>query len=191
MGAPTWPPNPQRSERRGKPVPLLDTPNARRAPAKNCGAPLFTASRQRDVVVLADPLQHEERRRALAGVGDEVWPAGAYGVRFTRPQPHVLLRVAQEDPQLACEHVKGVLDVGVEVPRHLLGGRDLQLIDPEARPLRVPRAAFHVVESARVLDALHIGSPASHSGTGFSFRWWDYCMPPMRDDRRRLRGISP
>src|SRR2546423_6738652 len=35
MGAPTWPPNPQRSERPGKPVPLLDPPSdARRAPAK-------------------------------------------------------------------------------------------------------------------------------------------------------------
>src|SRR5882762_1795706 len=161
MGAPTWPPNPQRSERPGEPVPLLDNPpNARRAPAKNRGAPLFTASRQRDVVVLAEALQHEERRRALPGVGDEVWPAGAYGVRFTRPQPHVLLRLAQEDPQLALEHVEGVLDVGVEVPRHLLRGRDLQLVDAEARPLGVPRATFHLVESARVLDALHVVPPS-------------------------------
>src|SRR5258708_12209125 len=70
-------------------------------------------------------------------------------------------------------------------------GGDLQLVDPEARPLRVPRAAFHLVEPARVLDALHTGPPASHSGTGFSFRWWDYCMAPIPHASRSLQAVSP
>src|SRR5438552_14597885 len=170
MGAPTWPPNLNGGPDMAPKPPTLgaarETRAAPRQPPQRSSRPgekprrsSFTASRQRDVVVLADPLQHEERRRALPGVGDEVRPAGAYGVRVTRLQPHVLLRLAQEDPQLAREHVEGVLDVGVEVPRHLLGGRDLQLVDPEAWPLRVPRAAFHLVEPARVLDALHVQPP--------------------------------
>src|SRR6267378_1280284 len=42
MGAPTWPPNPQRSEPPGKPVPLLDPPPTLGAPRPSRGTPRYS-----------------------------------------------------------------------------------------------------------------------------------------------------
>src|SRR5262245_36003804 len=82
-------------------------------------------------------------------------PPGADRVGLAGLQPDFLLRLAQEQTHAALEHVKGVLDVVVIVPGHLLAGTDLQLRDPEARTLGVSRAALDLVEMARVLDGLH------------------------------------
>src|SRR5881396_3756270 len=82
-------------------------------------------------------------------------PSRPNHVRLARSEPYLVLRIAHEDPQLALEHVERVLDVRVEMPRHLLRGRDLQLVDPKPRTLRVPRATLDFIECARVLDALH------------------------------------
>src|SRR6185436_1616270 len=112
-------------------------------------------SDQRHVVVLADALEHEKGRRALAAIGDEVRAAGAHRVRLAGRQAHLFLRVAKEEAQPSFQHVEGVLDIRVRVPGHLLGGGDLKLRDPEARPLGVARAPFDLVEMTRVLDRLH------------------------------------
>src|SRR5262249_12916110 len=81
-------------------------------------------------------------------------PARTHRVGLPRPEPDLFLRIAQEEPEPALEDVEGVLDRGVVVPRDLLLGADLELRDPEARPLGVPVSPLHLVEPAGVLDAL-------------------------------------
>src|SRR5688572_1299492 len=144
MGGPEMAPQaPRRSERPGAPVALL----------------YICIPSYADVVVVADALQHEERRRARAWIGDQTRAAGASGVRLAGMQTQLLLGIAEAEPELSLQHVEGVLDVRVVVPRHLLRGRDLQLADPEARPLGVTRTPLHLVESARILDARHHDPP--------------------------------
>src|SRR5438105_15042002 len=107
--------------------------------------------RQRDVVVLADALQDEKGRGRSSRIRDEMRPAGAHRIALARLQAHFFLRIAEEEPDLALEHVEGVLHVRVVVPRHLLRGRDLQLADPEPRALVVPGPALDFIEGARIL----------------------------------------
>src|SRR5262245_40264068 len=94
-------------------------------------------------------------------------PPGADRVGLAGLQPDFLLRLAQEQTQAALEHVKGVLDVVVIVPGHLLARTDLQLRDPEALTLGVSRAALDLVQMARVLDRLH-GKSSSSTAMGTS-----------------------
>src|SRR5262249_28740362 len=91
--------------------------------------------------------------------------AGPHRVGLAGPEADLLLRVAEEEPQPALQDVERVLDVRVGVPRHLLGLRDLELADPEARPLGVARAALDLVEMARVLDGVHEWSSAPDCAT--------------------------
>jgi len=106
-------------------------------------------------VVLADALQDEEGRRAVAVVGDQMRAARAHGIRLSGLEADVLLGVAQEDAQSPLEDVEGVLHAAVVVPRDLLGGPDLEFRDAEARPLGVTRTPLDLVQLARVLDRLH------------------------------------
>src|SRR5712691_4512733 len=118
---------------------------------------LRSASRQRDKIVFADALQHEEGRRGVAAVDDEVRALRPDRERLAGPDAHLLLGVAQEDADLPLEHVEGVLDVVVVMPGHLLLRRDLQLVDAEAGALRVERSPFDLIEMARVLHRFHDG----------------------------------
>src|SRR5262249_27002350 len=112
-------------------------------------------AKERNEVVLADALEHEEARRAFAGVGDEVRPARWHRKGLARLQRHVLLRLLHEDADRSLQHVERVLHIVVVVPGHLLRLRDLQLADAESRPLRMQRPALDLVELARVLQCFH------------------------------------
>src|SRR5712692_7990164 len=118
---------------------------------------LRSASGQRDKIVFADALQHEEARRGVAAVDHEVRALRPDRERLAGPEAHLLLGIAQEDADLPLEHVEGVLDVVVVMPGHLLLRRDLQLVDAEAGALRVERAPLDFVEMARVLHRFHDG----------------------------------
>ena len=110
---------------------------------------------QGDEVVFADALQHEEGRRDVAAVGDQVRAARGNGVGLARCERDLLVRFLQEDAQPPLEHIERVLDVGVGVPGNLLLRRDLQLVDAEPGPLGVEAPALDFVQMTRVLHRLH------------------------------------
>src|SRR5438093_4749070 len=112
-------------------------------------------SDERDVVVLAETLEHQEHRRGVAAVRDEMRPACPDRVGLAGAEAYFRLWVAEEQAQAAFQDVERVLDVVVVVPGHLLAGADLELLDPEPRPLGVPCAALDFVEVARVLHGFH------------------------------------
>src|SRR5262245_46037830 len=111
--------------------------------------------KQGNEVVLANALQHEEVRRALARIGDEVRPVRRHRIGFARLERHVLLGALQENADRSLQHVKRVLHVAVIVPGHLLRFRELQLVDAEPRALGVERPAFDLVKMAGVLQRFH------------------------------------
>ena len=90
----------------------------------------------------------------FAGIGHQMRPAGDRDEGLARLQPDLLLGILQEEPHLAFQHIEGVGDVGVEVPRHGLRRRELQLADAEAGTFGVAGAALDLVEVAGVLDWL-------------------------------------
>src|SRR6266513_5276 len=110
---------------------------------------------ERHKVVFTDALQHEEGRRAVAAIGDEVRAAGLDRVRATGAEPDLLLGIAQEEPEVSLQHVESVLDIVVIVPGHLLGLRKLDLGNAKAGPRRVLGAALDLVEMAAILDCFH------------------------------------
>src|SRR5262249_49234842 len=61
---------------------------------------------QRHVVVIANALEHEEGCRALAAVNDQMGAARCHTVGLTRTEPHLLFRVAQEEPDGPLDDVK-------------------------------------------------------------------------------------
>src|SRR6185436_10761837 len=113
------------------------------------------SAKERNEVVLADALKHEEGGRGLARVGDEVRPARRHGIGLPRLERHVLLGALQEDPDRALQHVERVLDVAVVMPGHLLGLRKLQLVDAEPRALGMAFPALDLVEMTGVLQRFH------------------------------------
>src|SRR5262249_12329569 len=74
----------------------------------------------------------------------------------TRAQTHLLLGIAQEDPESTLQDVERVGDVAVVVPGHLLGRTDLQLGDPKTRPLGMPGTTLHLVQIPRIFDRVHV-----------------------------------
>src|SRR6266850_6956399 len=110
---------------------------------------------ERHKVVFTDALQHEEGRRAVPAIGDEVRAAGLDRIRVAGAEPDLLLGIAQEQPEVSLQHVERVLDVVVIVPGHLLGLRKLDLGNPKARPRRVLGAALDFVEMTAILDRFH------------------------------------
>src|SRR5262245_33381562 len=105
-------------------------------------------SHERDVVVLADALEHEKRRRDLAAVRDQMRTARYHTIGLTRTEPHFLFRVAQEEPDRPLDDVERILDVAVVMPWHALRWADLQFADAESRPLGVQRSPLHFVDVA-------------------------------------------
>src|SRR6266705_5659461 len=82
---------------------------------------------ERNKVVFTDALQHQESRRTLPVVGDEVRAARLDRVRVAGAEPDFLLGIAQEQPEVSLQHVERVLDIVVVVPGHLLRLRKLDL----------------------------------------------------------------
>src|SRR6267378_1698329 len=110
---------------------------------------------ERHKVVFTDALQHQESRRTLSAVGDEVRAAGLDRVSVTGAEPDLLLGIAQEEPEVSLQYVERVLDMVVIVPGHLLGLRKLDLGNAKAGPRRVLGAALDFVEMAAILDRFH------------------------------------
>ena len=111
--------------------------------------------RKRDVIVLADALKHEERRRALPTVTNEVRSSRSDRINLAGAEQHFLLGFAQEESDLSYEDVECILDVAVIMPRHLLRRRDLELADAEAGPFGMISASLDFIEMARVFDRFH------------------------------------
>src|SRR5262249_40995968 len=78
---------------------------------------------------------------------------------------YLLLRLLQEDPQRAFDHVEGVLDIAVVVPRHFLARADLQLRNAEARSRAVLRTPLDVIEGTCVLHCGSHGRASVSSGS--------------------------
>src|SRR5436309_7838729 len=113
--------------------------------------PFAARGSQRDEVVLAEALQDEEGRRAVAAVGHQVRPSRRDGVRLAGSEVHLLLGIAQEQPHPALQDVEGVLGLVVVVPGHPLARRDLEFGDPEARALGMAGPALDLEQLAGVL----------------------------------------
>src|SRR3954467_11363926 len=107
-----------------------------------------SGTKQRDEVVFADALQHQEGHRGAGAVRHEVRPPRRHAVGLAWREAHFLLRLLQEDAQHALEDVEGVGDVAVRVPGHLLRGGKLQLGDAKAGPRGVLGAPLDFVEVA-------------------------------------------
>src|SRR5256885_2122615 len=106
-------------------------------------------------VVFTDALQHQESRRTLSAIDDQVRAAGLDRVRVAGAEPDLLLGIAQEEPEVSLQHVERVLDIVVIVPGHLLDLRKLDLGDAETRPRGVLGAALDFVEMTAILDRFH------------------------------------
>ena len=110
---------------------------------------------ERNVIVLADALQNEEGRRALSAIGDEVRPARPNRIGVTGAEMHLLLGLAQEELEASLNDVERILNMGMVMPRHLLGRRDLEFGNAEAGPLGMMSPALDYIELAGVLDWFH------------------------------------
>src|SRR5258708_17838276 len=84
--------------------------------------------------------------------------AGARREGLAGLQTNLLLGFLQEEPHLAFQHIERVGDIRVEVPRHGLRRRELQLADVEALPRHVSGATLDLVEVAGVFDSLKAGA---------------------------------
>src|SRR6201995_485244 len=115
---------------------------------------------QRNEVVFADALQHQEGQRRLSAVGDQMRPARPDDMDLTGLQLHFLLRLLQEQPHLAFRHIERIRHVGVGMPPHLLLRRQLQLRNAKAGAGGGLGAALDVLEVIGVLDRL----PLLHAG---------------------------
>ena len=102
----------------------------------------------------ANALHDQEGERALAGIGHQVRPARRRREGLSRLQADLLLGVLQEQPHLAFQHVERVADIGMEVPGHGLGRRELQLADPEARAFCVTRPTLDFIQVASIRHRL-------------------------------------
>src|SRR5262249_43098958 len=112
--------------------------------------------RQRDEIVLADALQHEEHSGRLAGIGDEVGTPGRYGIGLPALETHLLLGRLQKYPDCPVHDIERVMHVVVVMPGNLLGRADLQLGNAKAGTLRMIGATLHLIERARILHCLHL-----------------------------------
>lgn len=114
-----------------------------------------------DEIVFAIALQNQESRRGLTAVGCKMRALRPNQIGFARREAHLLLGFAQEDLEVSLEHVKGVLDVRVTVPRHLLRGVDRVLGDPKPRTRGVIR--FSLSTSKRWLGSFMAPIYGSHT----------------------------
>jgi hypothetical protein len=115
-----------------------------------------TASlRDWDEIVFADTLQNQESSRGLTAVGYKMRALRPNRIGFAWREAHLLLGVAQEDPEESLQNVKSVLDVRVAVPGYLLRGADRVLGDPKPRTRGVIHLSLYVKEMAWVLYGFH------------------------------------
>jgi len=77
------------------------------------------------------------------------WPGD---MDFAGLEVHFLFRILQEQPHLPFQNVKGIGDIGVAVPRHLLRRRELQLRDTKAGALCMVSATLHLIKMTGVPD---------------------------------------
>src|SRR5215831_15215446 len=106
---------------------------------------------ERDEIVFADSLEHQEGRRRLSGIGHEVRSSCPHRIRLAWLEAHVLLGILHEKLQLTLDHIERILDVAVRVPRHFLRRTDLQFGDAKSLPRRMVGPALHFVQSACIL----------------------------------------
>src|SRR5579863_8436622 len=87
-------------------------------------------------------------------------------IRFTGSEPHLLLRLAQEQPEPSLQDIERVLDVAVAVPRHGLDWRDLEFGNPESRSLGMSGPPLDGVDMTGVLQRFHgrLSKIIVHSG---------------------------
>src|SRR5581483_174389 len=71
-----------------------------------------------NVIVFADTLKHQKRCRAIPAIDDKMWAARLNRISLTRAKPHLLLRLAQEHPDVSFDNVKRILNIAVVMPRH-------------------------------------------------------------------------
>jgi hypothetical protein len=72
---------------------------------------------ERNEIVLADALQHQDGRGAVARVNDEVRPLGRDGISLTPRQAHLFLRLLQKDAYRSLHDIERVVDVAVDSAR--------------------------------------------------------------------------
>src|SRR5438552_6615002 len=114
-----------------------------------------SASRQRDKLIFADALQHQERCRGVAAVDHQLRAFRPHRERLAGPEANFLLGFAQEDGDRSPEHVERVLDIVVVVPGHFLVRRDLNLVDPKAGAFGMRGPSLDFVEMTRVFHRFH------------------------------------
>jgi len=76
-------------------------------------------------------------------------------IRLAGTEPHLLLRLAQEQPETSLQDIERILDVAVAMPGHGLGWRDLEFGDPETRPLGMSGPPLDRVDMTGVLQRFH------------------------------------
>ncbi len=74
---------------------------------------------ERDEVVFADSLRHQERGGIVAPISDKVRAARLDRVRVTGTKPYLFFGLAKEKPESSVDHVKRVLHIAVKVPGNL------------------------------------------------------------------------
>src|SRR5437899_3286563 len=163
--------------------------------------PSRSASGQRNKIIFADSLQHQERRRAVAAVDHEVRAFRPHRECLAGSEADFLLGIAEEDADPSMEDVERVLDIVVVVPGHFLLRGDLNLVDPEAGAFGVRGPPLDLVQMARVLQRFHddpleskiprrqyIAAEGRGScGLRYGFRGMTSASPVSRRDLRLLR----
>src|SRR5215472_6354186 len=114
---------------------------------------------KRNKIVFADALQDQKHGRGVARIGDEVWPPGWHSVGLAWHQSDLFLGVLQKDADRSSQYIERIMDVVVTVPRHLLGGTNLQLGDAKTRARGMNSAALDLVEGTGILHSLHVRPP--------------------------------
>src|SRR5713101_2284116 len=122
-----------------------------------------SVSGQRNKIVFADSLQHQERRRGVAAVRHQVRAFRPYRECLAASEVDFLLGIAEEDADPSLEDVERVLDIVVVVPGHFLARRNLNLVDPEAGAFGMRGPPLDLVETARILHRFHDGPLESKS----------------------------
>ncbi len=104
----------------------------------------------RHIVVFANPLQYQERRRAVANIPNEMRSTGLYSIRIARTKVCRLIRTLNMNSNTTGEYIERILNVVMIVPGDDLRRRDLQFTDTEALAFGMSRATFYRIEITRI-----------------------------------------
>src|SRR5882672_6897898 len=122
---------------------------------------------ERNKIVFTDALQNQEGERLRATVGHQMRSRWPDDIDFAGLEIHFLFRVLQEQPHVAFQDVESIGDIGVGVPRYLLGCGELQLRDAKAGARGVLGTTLDFVKVTGVPDWLrlvHVGLPHNNQG---------------------------